>query len=44
MLLKKGSKGEEVKQLQKVLGLTADGDFGPNTEKGLKEWRKKMAY
>jgi peptidoglycan hydrolase-like protein with peptidoglycan-binding domain len=38
MLLKVGSKGEDVKQLQAKLGLTADGSFGPNTEKKVKEW------
>ena len=32
MLLKKGSKGLEVKQLQKALGLSADGIFGSGTE------------
>jgi putative chitinase len=39
MLLKVGSKGEDVKQLQAKLGLTADGSFGPNTEKKVKEWQ-----
>ena len=39
MLLKVGSKGEDVKQLQTKLGLTADGSFGPNTEKKVKEWQ-----
>ena len=32
MLLKKGSKGDDVKQLQKLLNITVDGDFGPATE------------
>lgn len=41
MLLKNGSKGEEVKQLQSKLGLKADGMFGPGTEKALKEWQTK---
>lgn len=40
MLLKKGSKGVEVKQLQQMLGLTADGDFGPKTEEAVKQWQK----
>ncbi len=40
MLLKLGSKGEEVKKLQTKLGLTADGSFGPNTEKKVKEWQQ----
>ena len=39
MLLKKGSKGNEVKELQKFLGLTADGVFGPQTEKAVKKWQ-----
>lgn len=39
MLLKKGSTGEDVKRLQRVLGLTADGIFGPNTESALKKWQ-----
>lgn len=41
MALKVGSKGELVKQLQAKLGLTADGSFGPATEKALKEWQTK---
>jgi putative chitinase len=39
MLLKNGSKGEEVKQLQTLLGLTADGIFGNGTEAKVKEWQ-----
>jgi peptidoglycan hydrolase-like protein with peptidoglycan-binding domain len=39
MLLKVGSKGNEVKQLQEKLGLTADGSFGPGTEKAVKTWQ-----
>lgn len=39
MLLKLGSKGDDVKKLQTKLGLTADGSFGPNTEKKVKEWQ-----
>jgi putative chitinase len=41
MLLKNGSKGEDVKKLQEKLGLTADGSFGPGTEKAVKEWQSK---
>jgi hypothetical protein len=37
MLLKVGSKGEDVKKLQSKLGLTADGSFGPKTEVTVKE-------
>jgi len=40
MLLKVGSKGEEVKKLQEKLGITADGSFGPGTEAKVKEWQK----
>jgi putative chitinase len=39
MLLKIGSKGEDVKKLQVKLGTTADGSFGPGTEKLVKEWQ-----
>jgi len=39
MLLKNGSKGIEVKELQKFLGVGADGIFGRGTEKSLKEWQ-----
>ena len=41
MLLKNGSKGEDVKQLQTLLGLSADGNFGPMTETKVKEWQAK---
>lgn len=39
MLLKVGSKGEDVKKLQEKLGLSADGSFGPGTEKAVKNWQ-----
>jgi putative chitinase len=39
MLLKVGSRGEEVKQLQQKLGLGADGVFGPGTETAVKKWQ-----
>ena len=41
MLLKKGSKGDEVKKLQTKLGLTADGDFGQKTEDAVKSYQTK---
>jgi putative chitinase len=41
MLIKVGSKGGDVKSLQEKLGITADGSFGPGTEKAVKEWQTK---
>jgi putative chitinase len=38
--LRVGSRGGEVAALQKALGITADGSFGPGTEKALKEWQQ----
>jgi putative chitinase len=40
MLLKLGSKGDDVKKLQTKLGLTADGSFGPKTDAAVKVWQK----
>jgi hypothetical protein len=46
-ILKKGSKGTEVRVLQSLLKVTVDGDFGRNTEnalytqKGIKQIRLK---
>lgn len=37
--LRRGSSGNAVKKLQAVLGLTADGSFGPGTEAALKKWQ-----
>jgi murein DD-endopeptidase MepM/ murein hydrolase activator NlpD len=39
--LKKGSKGLAVKSLQTALKITADGDFGPITEKAVKAYQTK---
>ena len=39
MLLKIGSRGDDVKKLQEKLGLSADGTFGPGTEKAVKKWQ-----
>ena len=41
MLLKIGSKGDDVKKLQTLLGTNADGIFGAGTEKLVKEWQNK---
>ena len=41
MLLKKGSTGEDVKKLQKFLGLKDDGDFGDKTDIVVKKWQKE---
>ncbi len=38
--IKLGSKGEDVKVLQKYLGLNPDGNFGPVTDKKVREWQK----
>ena len=40
MVLKIGSKGEEVKKLQSKLGVSADGSFGPGTEAAVKKWQE----
>jgi putative chitinase len=39
MLLKVGSKNDNVKKVQVKLGLTADGIFGPGTSKAVKIWQ-----
>jgi len=39
MLLKKGTRGNEVKELQEFLGIGADGIFGPGTEAAVKKWQ-----
>ena len=41
MLLKNGSKGEDVKKLQKFLNIPDDGDFGSGTETAVKNFQKK---
>jgi len=40
MILKLGSKGENVKLLQRFLKLKDDGDFGPKTVAAVKKWQK----
>lgn len=39
MILKKGSRGSEVRELQMMLGLAQDGIFGTYTEKAVKEFQ-----
>ena len=39
MIIKKGSKGNEVKEIQKALGLKADGIFGAYTEAAVKKYQ-----
>ena len=39
-VLRRGSRGSGVKQLQRKLGLKDDGDFGPGTERTLKNWQR----
>jgi hypothetical protein len=41
MVLKKGSRGQEVKDLQEYLDLSADGIFGSGTEAAVKAWQTK---
>jgi peptidoglycan hydrolase-like protein with peptidoglycan-binding domain len=40
---KVGSKGEAVSKIQALLGINADGDFGPGTEKTVKAFQKKSS-
>lgn len=40
-ILKKGDKGDDVKALQKALGLNADGVFGQKTEDAVKQFQRK---
>ena len=39
-ILKRGLKGAPVKRLQEKLGITADGDFGPGTERAVREFQE----
>lgn len=41
MILKKGDKGSLVVKLQEKLGIEADGDFGNNTDKALRDFQSK---
>lgn len=40
-VLKVGSKGAAVKEVQTLLGIAADGDFGPFTEKAVRAFQKE---
>jgi N-acetylmuramoyl-L-alanine amidase len=41
VLIKEGSKGEYVKMVQRVVGVTPDGDFGSITKSKVKTWQSK---
>lgn len=41
VVLRLGSKGKLVKKIQRILNITADGDFGPMTEQAVKSWQAK---
>ena len=43
MLLKNGSNNEDVKKIQRLLGLKDDGNFGDKTEIAVKKWQKENA-
>jgi len=38
--IRQGSQGEAVKEWQKIIGVNADGIFGPGTSAATKEWQK----
>jgi TP901 family phage tail tape measure protein len=40
-LYKRGSSGDMVRKIQKIIGAKVDGIFGAETERKLKEWQKK---
>lgn len=39
--LKRGMSGDDVRPVQKVIGVISDGSFGPNTETAVKVWQGK---
>jgi peptidoglycan hydrolase-like protein with peptidoglycan-binding domain len=41
VLLKQGTRGDTVKKLQDKLGVAVDGQFGPGTEKAVREYQQK---
>ncbi|RHW37332.1 N-acetylmuramoyl-L-alanine amidase [Neobacillus notoginsengisoli] len=40
-LIRNGSRGEDVKKIQRKVGTAADGIFGPKTEAAVKVWQRK---
>lgn len=40
-VLRRGSSGAAVTELQRALGITADGDFGPATEKAVRDFQAR---
>lgn len=40
--IKRGTTGEQVKTVQKIVGVTADGVFGPKTEAAVKTYQQKL--
>ena len=40
IMIKKGDRGEQVKEVQQMLGITADGIFGSGTESSVKKFQK----
>lgn len=40
VILRRGSRGTEVKRMQEALKISADGVFGPGTERALKAWQR----
>ena len=39
-VLRRGSKGNEVKILQDLLGISVDGSFGPQTDREVRAYQK----
>ena len=39
--IKRGNTGSEVKEIQELLGITVDGDFGPATQKAVIDFQQK---
>lgn len=40
--LRKGMKGDDVAKMQKAIGVSADGDFGPGTLIAVKKWQRSQ--